>query len=61
MKTLKEISIENLNRTIEMIADNRRLLTLAYVSNDNNAILKLEFQKQSLENELEYHKKKLEE
>lgn len=61
MKTLKEISIENLNRTIEMIADNRRLLILAYVSNDNNAILKLEFQKQSLENELEYHKKKLEE
>lgn len=54
-KTLKQISIENLNNCINRIAENRRQLKIAKLIGDKNGVLKLTFQKQNLENELEYH------
>ena len=59
MKTLKEISIENLNNCVIRLAENRRLLTIAEVTEDKNSILKLKFQQRNLEQEIEYHRTKV--
>lgn len=58
-KTLHEISADNHYNCILRIAENRRLLRLAELTEDKNEILKLTFQKNNLEQELEYHKTKL--
>ena len=60
-QTLKEISQDHFNETIKMIAENTRLITIAEVCEDKNALLKLRFQKISLMKTLEYHKVKINE
>ena len=54
-KTLHEISVYNLNGCVARIAENRRLLRIAKITGNKNDILKLTFQKNNLEKELEYH------
>ena len=61
MKTLKEISSENFNETINRFAENTRQITIAEVCEDKNALLKLKFQRQGIEQELEYHRIKMNE
>ena len=58
MKTLKEIAQDNHFACVKMIAENTRLTTIAEVTEDKNALLKLRFQKTNLMQELEYHKAK---
>jgi len=59
MKTLKEISHENLTDAVTRLGENRRLLTIAEVMKDKNNILKLTFHREQLEAEMEYHRVKL--
>lgn len=61
MKTLQEISAGHFYETIKMIAENTRLTTIAEVTKDKNALLKLRFQRKSIEKELEYHRIKMNE
>lgn len=58
-KTLREISADNHYNCILRIAENRRQLRIAEITENKNEILKLTFQKNNLEQELEYHKAKL--
>lgn len=58
-KTLQEISADNHYSCILRIAENRRQLRIAEITENKNEILKLTFQKTNLEQELEYHKSKL--
>jgi len=59
MKTLKEISHENLTEAVTRLGENRRVLTIAEVMKDKNNILKLTFQREQLKAEMEYHRVKL--
>jgi len=61
MKTLKEISHENLTDVVTRLGENRRLLTISEVMKDKNNILKLTFQREQLKSEMQYHRAKLEE
>ena len=61
MKTLKEISHENLTNAVTILGENRRLLTIAEVMKDKNKILKLTFQREQLKAEMDYHRIKLSE
>lgn len=59
MKSLQQISIENLNEAISRLGENTRLLNIAEITKDKNSILKLKLQKDSLNQEIEYHRSKI--
>lgn len=59
MKSLNQISIENLNEAISRLGENTRLLNIAEITKDKNALLKLRMQKESLNQEIEYHRNKI--
>lgn len=61
MRTLKEISVDNLNDAINRLGENTRLTTIATVTEDKNSLLKLGLQKQLIEQEIFYHRQKIEE
>lgn len=59
MKTLQQISTDNLNEAISRLGENTRLLNIAEITRDKNSILKLKMQRDSLNQEIEYHRVKI--
>jgi len=61
MKTLKEISIEHFNNTLNDITETERRIRIARITNNKNSLLREELRLKCLKGSLEYHKAKINE
>jgi len=59
MKTLKEISIEHFNNTLNDITETERRIRIARITKDKNSLLREELKLKCLKGSLEYHRSKI--
>lgn len=51
---LKQLSVEHLNEAVKALGENNVAITIAEVTKDKDALLKLRFQRQSLQSTYEH-------